>query len=78
MSQARGRVLVVGAGLPHLPAVLSDAKSYAERLFEYVPVARLSRANTDLAVTAPAVREGVDYTEGALDLLAAVTDGYRS
>jgi hypothetical protein len=76
MSQTRGRILVVGAGLPHLPAVLSDAKSYTERLFEYVPVDRLSRSNTDRAVTAPAAREGVAYTGGALDLLAALTDGY--
>ena len=29
------RVIVVGAGLPHLPAVLSASKSYSERLFRY-------------------------------------------
>lgn len=76
VSQTRGRVVLVGAGLPHLPAVFSEAKSYAERLFEYVPVGRLTRPNTDRALVAPAAREGVTYDEGALDLLAQITDGY--
>ena len=35
MSQNRLPVVVVGAGLPHLPAVLSASKSYSERLFRY-------------------------------------------
>ena len=36
LSQSRAPLVVVGAGLPHLPAVLSASKSYSERLFTYV------------------------------------------
>nr|MBA2694876.1 ATP-binding protein [Actinomycetota bacterium] len=35
LSQSALPVIVVGAGLPHLPAVLSASKSYSERLFSY-------------------------------------------
>ena len=34
-------LVVVGAGLPHLPAVLSASKSYSERLFHYTRIGRL-------------------------------------
>ena len=37
ISQSRPPVIVVGAGLPHLPAVLSASKSYPERLFRHPP-----------------------------------------
>ena len=36
LSQSNGPLIVVGAGLPHLPSVLSASKSYSERLFRYV------------------------------------------
>ncbi|RYJ05272.1 MAG: ATP-binding protein, partial [Actinomycetales bacterium] len=35
ISQSGLPIIVVGAGLPHLPAVLSASKSYSERLFRY-------------------------------------------
>jgi hypothetical protein len=35
LSQTGGPLIVVGAGLPHLPSVLSASKSYSERLFRY-------------------------------------------
>src|SRR5919106_4344041 len=35
LSQQGLPLVVVGAGLPHLPAVLSASKSYSERLFRY-------------------------------------------
>ena len=76
LSQAGAPLIVVGAGLPHLPAVLSSSKSYSERLFRYVRIDRLDRAAADLALRAPADREGVDFTPGALDALYAVADGY--
>ncbi len=54
VSQQNAPVLVVGAGLPHLPVVLSAAKSYAERLFRYVAVDRLPRDMADRAWLRPA------------------------
>jgi hypothetical protein len=76
VSQQNAPVLVVGAGLPHLPVVLSAAKSYAERLFRYVAVDRLPRDMADRAWLRPAAEEGVDFEPAALDRLYGLTDGY--
>jgi AAA ATPase domain len=76
LSQQGLPLVVVGAGLPHLPAVLSASKSYSERLFRYVPVDRLDRAAADRALVAPAAEEGVAYTADALDALYVATEGY--
>jgi hypothetical protein len=67
---------VVGAGLPHLPAVLSAAKSYSERLFRYQRIDRLDRIAADLALVAPAAREEVQYEPKALDALYETSGGY--
>ena len=76
LSQTGGPLIVVGAGLPHLPAVLSASKSYSERLFRYARIDRLDREAADLALIAPAQREDVTFTAGALDALYAAADGY--
>ncbi len=76
LSQTGAPLIVVGAGLPHLPSLLSSSKSYSERLFRYVRIDRLSREAADLALTAPAEREGVAFTPDALDALYAAADGY--
>jgi hypothetical protein len=76
LSQNGGPLIVVGAGLPHLPAVLSASKSYSERLFRYARIDRLDREAADQALIAPAEREGVTFTEEALDSLYRQADGY--
>jgi hypothetical protein len=76
ISQRSTPVVVVGAGLPHLPVALASAKSYAERLFRYVAVDRLPRDMALRAWVRPAAEEGVDYDDAALDLLYDLTDGY--
>src|SRR3954464_6992148 len=76
ISQQGAPLLVVGAGLPHLPVALAASKSYAERLFRYVVVDRLAREMSDRALLVPAGSEGVDYDPAALDELYALTDGY--
>ncbi|MDG4763098.1 ATP-binding protein [Solwaraspora sp. WMMD406] len=76
LSQQGGPLIVVGAGLPHLPAVLSAAKSYSERLFRYQRIDRLDRVAADHALTAPAGREEVEYDAKALDLLYDKSGGY--
>ncbi|HMQ37584.1 MAG TPA: ATP-binding protein [Micropruina sp.] len=69
-------LIVVGAGLPHLPAVLSASKSYSERLFSYARIDRLDRESADLALVAPAADEGAAFTPEALDAMYRVTGGY--
>jgi hypothetical protein len=76
ISQQGAPLLVVGAGLPHLPVTLAASKSYAERLFHYVVVDRLPQELSDRALLVPAAAEGVDFEPEALDELYALTDGY--
>jgi hypothetical protein len=51
---------VVGAGLPSLPGVLAEAKSYAERLFRFLRMDRLDDEAAAVALTRPAAEEGVE------------------
>ena len=76
LSQQGAPLIVVGAGLPHLPAALSAAKSYSERLFRYQRIDRLDRRAADQALCAPAAREGVEYDRKALDVLYDKSGGY--
>jgi hypothetical protein len=76
LSQQGAPLIVVGAGLPHLPAVLSASKSYSERLFRYLRIDRLDREAADRALLAPAEREDVTFHPAALDALYAAADGY--
>jgi hypothetical protein len=76
LSQTSAPLIVVGAGLPHLPASLSAAKSYSERLFRYQRIDRLDRISADQALCAPAAREQVEYEAKALDALYEASGGY--
>ncbi|WP_106584287.1 ATP-binding protein [Murinocardiopsis flavida] len=76
LSQVGGPLIVVGAGLPHLPAVLSASKSYSERLFRYTRIDRLARSAADHALTAPALLENVGFEPDALQALYDASDGY--
>jgi len=76
ISQSGLPVIVVGAGLPHLPAVLSASKSYSERLFKYSRIDRLDRSSADLALQSPAKEEGAEFHQDALEAMYAATGGY--
>jgi hypothetical protein len=76
LSQSGAPLVVVGAGLPHLPAVLSASKSYSERLFRYLSIDRLEREEADRAVLAPVERELAGIAPDALDALFAASSGY--
>lgn len=76
LSQSGLPVIVVGAGLPHLPAVLSASKSYSERLFSYQRIDRLSREAADRALAAPAAEEEAEYDDAALAAMYDATGGY--
>ncbi len=76
ISQQGAPLIVVGAGLPHLPVALASSKSYAERLFRYVSVDRLPRDMAERAWIVPAATEDATYEPQALDELYRLTDGY--
>ncbi|GGB31827.1 ATPase [Flexivirga endophytica] len=76
ISQASLPIIVVGAGLPHLPAVLSASKSYSERLFRYARIGRLPREAADKALQSPAQEEDAEFDDAALEAMYAATGGY--
>lgn len=69
-------VLLIGAGLPHLPGKAGNAKSYSERLFNFRSLGPLPEDDTRAALLLPAEREGVKIQESALDLMVAASEGY--
>jgi len=76
LSQSRAPLVVVGAGLPHLPSVLSASKSYSERLFRYLRIDRLEREDADRALSLPASWEDAKFEPEALDALFVASGGY--
>lgn len=69
-------VTMVAAGLPQVLAQSGRAKSYAERLFEFVPVDRLDDASAIEALVGPALREQVRYEDTALAEILEQSQGY--
>lgn len=76
MQQKQLPLILLGAGLPTLPKLMGDAKSYAERLFSYPIVGPLSRDGTIRALNEPVEAEGVSFAESALDQIYQKTNGY--
>lgn len=69
-------VMVVGAGLPKIYKMLSDEKSYSERLFLYQEIGTLSNEQAKLAIEEPAKRLGISYSNEATDKIIEITKGY--
>lgn len=69
-------VMVVGAGLPKIYKMLSDEKSYSERLFLYKQVDSLTYDQSKKAIEEPAKKFHVSYTEDAVAKIIDVTKGY--
>lgn len=75
-AQNRLPVTVVGAGLPQLRGLAGDAKSYAERLFEFPVIDALKEPEARIAIEKPARDEGVVYTPQAIAEILLQTQGY--
>jgi hypothetical protein len=75
-SQSQLPITVVGAGLPQLRGMAGNAKSYAERLFDFPIIGPLNDAEAEQAIVKPANNEGVDYTPEAISAIIARTQGY--
>ena len=69
-------VILTGAGLPQLPALVGAAKSYAERLFEFPTVSCLPPAAAAAAIVVPAHEFGVELTSAAVDRIVTESGGY--
>jgi AAA ATPase domain len=69
-------ITVAGAGLPSLAALTGEAKSYAERMFEFPVIGSLPVPQAREALVVPAEDEGVTWEDTALDHIIEVTQGY--
>jgi hypothetical protein len=63
------------AGLPSLPRILAEARSYAER-FRYVDVHELSTTAAAEALTIPAAAEDAQWSTDAVDVITEASGGY--
>ncbi len=75
-AQGKLPVTVVGAGLPQLLALAGNAKSYAERLFNFPQIGPLDPAEAELAIVKPARDIGADYVPSASGEIVSQTRGY--
>lgn len=75
-SQRELPVAMVAAGLPQLVGQSGRAKSYAERLFEFVRIDRLDRDAAVQALCVPAEEEGAAFEAGAIEEILKQTLGY--
>ena len=69
-------LVLLGAGLPILPGLAGESKSYAERLFSFPDVGALSGPDAAKALRDPALDAGVVFEEPALDEVFRLTKGY--
>jgi hypothetical protein len=75
-NQAQLPVTMVAAGLPQLLGQAGRAKSYAERLFEFVSIDRLDGTAASAALCVPARKEQVDFDSAAIKLILDQTHCY--
>lgn len=69
-------IVLTGAGLPQLPRLAGDAKSYAERLFRFPAIGRLPVDEAAQALVTPAERLDVAYEPDAVEAIVKYTEGY--
>lgn len=69
-------ISAAAAGLPQIPRLTGDARSYAERLFDFPTIANLDTPAATSALVQPARAQGVEYDEDALNLALEWTEGY--
>ena len=69
-------LLLLGAGLPILPGLAGESKSYAERLFNFPNVGALSEEEAARALREPALAAGVEFAPAALQEIFELTKGY--
>jgi hypothetical protein len=75
-SQRQLPITMLAAGLPQLIGRMGRAKSYAERLFEFIPIDRLDEKAARAALSVPAEKEGVAFAQEAIAEILRHTMGY--
>jgi len=76
MQQRQLPMVLLGAGLPILPRLAGESKSYAERLFNFPDIGALSESDATKALQDPTKAFGVEFEEAALKDIFRLTQGY--
>jgi hypothetical protein len=76
MQQRQLPLVLLGAGLPILPGLAGESKSYAERLFSFPPIGALSEPDAAKALEEPAKAMGVEFRADAVSEIYRLTCGY--
>lgn len=76
LQQRQLPLVLLGAGLPILPGLAGESKSYAERLFSFPDVGALSEQDSAKALREPALAAGVEFEAHALKAIFRLTKGY--
>jgi len=76
VSQAGLPVFLAATGLPQMVGLTGQAKSYAERLFDFPVIDALSAAASVEALQRPAIAEGAEWDGQALAAVRSITHGY--
>jgi hypothetical protein len=69
-------ITLAAAGVPQIPRLTGEARSYAERLFIFPVIANLTADDARAALVEPAHQQGVKYAEDAVELALSWTEGY--
>lgn len=67
---------IVGAGLPQLPRIAGEAKSYAERLFDFPKIDKLDNGAAREALELPVRQQNIQIERSAVDAIIEFTEGY--
>ncbi len=76
MQQKQLPLVLLAAGLPVLPGMAGESKSYAERLFNFPDIGALSEADAAKALRDPAQAVGVEFQDDSLKEVFRLTHGY--
>ena len=76
MQQRQLPMVLLGAGLPILPRLAGESKSYAERLFNFPDIGALTEPDAIKALQDPVRDVGVEFEGDALMEIFRLTQGY--
>ncbi len=76
LQQRKLPLVFIGAGLPILPALAGESKSYAERLFQFPTIGPLSEEDSYKALQDPVREVSVEFTSEAIHEIYRLTEGY--
>jgi hypothetical protein len=75
-AQRQVPVMLIGAGLPQLRGRMGNAKSYAERLFDFPEIGPLLKPAARIAIAKPVEDQGAQITADAVERIVTETKGY--